>query len=114
MTNTEVDFSCKTPMCHGSWYAAISFPHQLWRISFSDGADLMAKHLGFNRGKNELTNWANANPEIWGNENGEFMFSEINAFNPLPNKKSNLRRIIRHWEQVKENLYGKRKNTKLC
>jgi len=73
---------CGTPMCHGGWYAVALgiYDDDRGYEDFETGVDLMAQHLGFERGY-DLGDWASNNPDIWGGRFGEEMFSHKMAFN---------------------------------
>jgi hypothetical protein len=74
--------TCGTIHCVGGWYAvAVLNPQDaITRISFSDGAHMMARHLGF-VSVNKLEYWADDNVEIWGNKYGRNLFANISAYN---------------------------------
>jgi len=98
------DEICGTPMCHGGWYAAAnnvfgdSGPFA--PFEYEDGAELLAKHLGFEE-QLELEDWASL-ASVWGNTYGEEMFSSRNAFSPEedPEPVSSLYQIRNWWAQV--------------
>lgn len=73
------DHQCGTVHCIGGWYAMaicdISKP-----IDWTHGALVMVDHLGFDR-RSDLNNWAEENPDIWGNKCGDSVFTEKAAWN---------------------------------
>jgi len=91
-------YACGTPMCHAGWYL-IATSKVTSHTSYSDGAELMAEHLGF---ANDfyLKLWAKQNSDIWGNREGESMFCSENAFST--SEPFGLKTIIDHWKAVKE------------
>ena len=76
---------CATPMCFDGFYAVANgvFGDTLNHY-YGDGADLIAKHLGFDDGyvhkSRGLEIWAASNPDLWGNNDGQYMFCSIDAF----------------------------------
>ena len=79
---------CGTIHCHAGWYAlAHSWDlksHYLnGRFEFVTdltGVGNMCRDLGFDTEQGLLL-WARCNPEIWGNEYGDYMFASRRAFN---------------------------------
>ncbi len=131
---------CDTPMCHGGWYAAAVFEKldlQKEQIDYSEGAYKMAKDLGFNYKSPEdpenrdpfyeeraerlglgarfdLESWAMMNPKIWGNGNGDDMFSNRFAFES-PSRvtgANSLQDIVNHWTEVRDRLIELEAQTK--
>lgn len=105
---------CGTVHCHGGWYAIAANLHfrrilgmQFKRtVSYFDGANAMAKALGFKHYE-ELRMWANLNPNIWGNYFGTTMFTMSLAFehpHKRPYGAKNLQHIIDHWQEVHDRL----------
>lgn len=89
---------CKTPMCHGGFYAVannIFFSSDYGYYDYEDGAELIAEHLGFVDSW-RLRKWAECSPEVWGNEYGNDMFFYIKAFDNV----KTLRGIRNHWAKV--------------
>lgn len=72
---------CGTIHCLGGWYligsVGIENISEKNYVSYDEGTELMASHLGIA----DVADWANDNPEIWGNEHGYQVFSDIEAFN---------------------------------
>lgn len=105
MMESEVNHNvCGTVHCHGGAYALgacdLNKP-----LDFNDGANQMAKDLGFVSGR-PLEIWATKNPTIWGNDTGSRMFANRYAFQSLtrPDGAQSLEDIIQHWREVKERL----------
>lgn len=121
---------CGTPMCHGGWYAVavleklqenygekiivfdeIEAIHvrkegkQFAFIDYNEGAEQMAKDLGFDD-KIDLMNWADENNEIWGNYCGSDIFSSSAAFKDPDTgvRAKSLNDIVKHWERVRDRL----------
>lgn len=95
--------ACGTPMCHGGWYLIASIPKKNSALmsGYKDGAEIMAKHLGFENHM-ELEDWAGKNPKIWGNSYGANMFSGEEAFTYAGSLT--LSKIITHWKRVQRRL----------
>ena len=90
------------------------------QCSFLWGADWMASDLGFSdepqtipeahfgpsRLEEDLTHWAVAHPELWGNPNGDAMFCGDEAFGWSERTKPRpvLQDIIDHWRGVAERV----------
>ena len=120
---------CGTTQCHGGWYAiaALSYKKRKEGVEYDDGANKMAKHLGFKESvskrqtdvyekgqmieaSDKLCSWANKNPEIWGNTDGNIMFSCYGrmAFyheTKRPDGALTLQHIVDHWKEVYERLW---------
>lgn len=98
---------CGTPMCHGGWFALSclkSLKKDLgysYMTSYENGAEKMAEFLGF-KNLTQLKIWAQENPKIWGNDNGDCMFLAEGAFNYKG--KLTLAKIISHWKGVQKRL----------
>lgn len=101
--------TCGTPGCHaGLTKCALDYlgvPPFLSNYSdyeYLYEADRFARYLGFKEFAN-LVDWAEYNPNIWGNSYGQFMFTSRRAFNEdsdtFPSKH-----IIDWWEGVLERL----------
>ena len=116
---------CETISCFGGWYAIARFWE--WegvkgtyigeslgqnecetRIDFHNGADQMAKDLGFEDNE-ELEKWAEENPDLWGNEYGVRMFHDGQAFGMDPYVEPQFRDIVAHLETVADALESKEK-----
>ena len=96
---------CGTVHCTAGWYAVANSDRQVIKdkinqgcVDFRDGADLMAIDLGFDN-TYDLKCWAYENPEIWGNEDGRWLFAKDEAYNT-----SGFEGVIAQWQLVKQNL----------
>ena len=113
--------SCGTSACHAGWYRMDKIRHKLsefvWAsaslgffvlydgnqlIDFKDGAQNLAKDLGFNNAAS-LELWAWKNHDLWGNEYGIAMFGRAEAFGERE-ETITLRHIRDHWAGVAERL----------
>ena len=100
------DELCYTSACHAGWFQYFSLKDDVkYDITYDHGSDQMADHLGFNF-RWELSEWADKNPKIWGNENGDGMFSSPSAFLEYgtPYSSLNLKIIAAHWQKVAKRL----------
>lgn len=105
-TQVEEKHICGTPMCHGGWYAVGRMPKTKIiekHVSYTHGASLMSKDLGFNN-DSQLEEWAEQNPELWGNKCGWGIFSAAKAFTNAEFELTSLTQIIDHWKGVQERL----------
>jgi hypothetical protein len=98
-------YDCGTIHCVAGWYAVANLNRQVIKnkfnqggVDFRDGANLMANDLGF-ADHYLLANWAENNPKIWGNENGDEMFGSELAYDD-----TGFDGVIAQWELVKQNL----------
>ena len=96
---------CGTVHCVGGWYAIANLDRPEIKdrfkkgfVGYSDGADLMAKDLGF-ANRDCLQTWAFDNPEIWGNPRGGSMFAYESAYD-----NEGFDGVISQLEVVKGNL----------
>lgn len=103
--------------CHGGWYAVANLDRiSAEYIGYHDGAKLMASDLG-GEIDDDLTLWAESNPDIWGNKFGLHIFSDVVAFkskfnifnflfrrNKIRKEAKSLQDIIDHWKEVKGRL----------
>jgi hypothetical protein len=89
---------CGTNHCVAGWYAVATI-HKLdgSYVGFSDGANKMAQHLGF-PGMIDLEEWAELNPQIWGNHFGTMLFYNERAFDYA----QTLHDVITFLEKVKD------------
>lgn len=80
----SLDHACGTTHCHAGIFLLGEDNFQMHEINgfwdYTQGIQLMTERLGFAH-KDDLRDWAKNNPELWGNENGYWMFSEVDAFN---------------------------------
>ena len=95
MMNPHLDDNdCGTVGCHGGWYAlgksnVGTNHHRLdsFQSSYVKGAAMMSKDLGLVSkhtmhvyAQDKLEQWADENPEQWGNIYGDSMFASIESF----------------------------------
>lgn len=97
---------CGTVHCIGGWYAISKIKTNpnldialRGNVSFTHGADLMAKDLGF-ANHHEYEDWADANELLWGNAYGCMMFCGESAYNDA----ETLAQAIAHLESVRDRL----------
>lgn len=112
MMETEVNCNghiCGTTHCFAGWFAVGALNAGLLRgkIYFNDGAELMARMLGFAL-RIDLKLWTRCNAHIWGNDNGDGLFCDSAAFiSPhRPHGAQNVTDIIHHLEDVQSRLPG--------
>jgi hypothetical protein len=98
-------YECGTVHCVAGWYAVANSDRQVikdkikkGRVGFDDGANLMAQDLGFGWSY-PLKNWAEENPEIWGNDDGFEMFESELAYD-----NAGFDGVIMQWCIVRDNL----------
>ena len=82
--------------CHANFYSACI--GQTEGVFYNFGAESLALDLGF-EGCWELEEWALENPEIWGNEDGHYIFSDSHTFG-LESSIFSAEIILNHWEGV--------------
>jgi hypothetical protein len=104
MKQGDVD-KCETLFCHGGHYLIGKHGIEDEYENYLKGFMLMAGDLGFHTANN-MERFFIKNPEIWGNENAEFMGNSAIAFisTTRPYGAKNLNDIINHWEDVMERL----------
>lgn len=92
---------CGTAHCIGGWYAIAKNLHrdQTVSVDFLDGADAMARDLGFSDSYS-YREWAHANEDLWGNWRGFDVFCSPRAYN----NASTLAEAIAHMEGVRDRL----------
>lgn len=100
--------TCGTIHCFGGWFAVACLNARLLKrgVYFSDGANKMAKILGFEC-RLFLEQWAARNPNIWGNSSGGGMFHLAIAFQDSvyrPFGAKSVSDIINHLEEVQARL----------
>lgn len=80
---------CSSPACFGGWLSIMFSTEKVSGLRYYyNGASMFAKELGFiyegfakeHGNAVELTEWAQRNPEIWGNSRGRNIFSNGTAF----------------------------------
>lgn len=98
-TTNDSGTICGTVHCIGGWYAISVLQPFNGRVSYSNGANKMARDLGFNC-YYDLKMWASNNPSIWGNEWGHAMFCDEWAYN----NARTLPEAIVHLEGVRDRL----------
>jgi len=107
---------CGTPACHGGWAAAFGLVGCSVKrlndgsIDYNDGADGISEFLGFPPPRKAideclLIDWARLNPDIWGNDYGDCIFSKNIAFDKCFFKEITLKDIADHWLKVAKRLY---------
>lgn len=104
-TSVNRSHECGTVHCHGGWYAISVLDVENKLLSYTDGADRLAKDLGFGFDE-DIQEWAEQNQTLWGNEIGYGMFCDRRAFKSpdRPDGANNLQDIISHWTEVYERL----------
>ena len=105
--------------CHAGWYMygtekgiwrdciygqVLSTGRDVGATPYTEGADLMAKSLGF-KDQFELRLWADNNPYLWGNSYGVYLFTRMKAFG-LSKKTLTFKDIFKHWRLVGHRLEG--------
>lgn len=111
MSESRVDCNghvCGTVHCFGGWFAVACINESILRkkISYGDGALMMANMLGF-ESVHGLKCFANGNRDIWGNNYGWDMFLAKSAFyHPIrrPKGAKSVSDIINHLEEVQARL----------
>jgi len=114
--------SCGTSACHAGWFGVTQIKGAPKESRYRDGglqtvdesfgyagaASKMARFLG-KSDKLSLKNWAKNNPDLWGNDNGEQMFSDsVSRGNPFlpgqPLRDIKLKDIAMHWFAVGDRI----------
>ena len=93
----DVNYPCG---CHAGFISAVFGESD--GIDWEESSRKLCNFLGFNL-KFDLEDWAQDNPEIWGNEDGIFMFSDGTAFGS-ESRIFSAEIILNHWEGVLERL----------
>lgn len=102
--NNEVDmenpcsYECGSPCCVAGWFEFTCNKSRSNDLGYHCGVSTIEKHLELLY----VDEWANQNPEIWGNERGIDIFLGPEAYNYKG--KLTLRKIAHHWYQVAERL----------
>ena len=77
------------------------------RFVFSHASKMLAKRLGFEN-TNKLLDWAEANPQLWGNEYGAHMFAGFKAYPKAEtaDTENRMEILLKHWEEVADRIAG--------
>ena len=85
--------------CHAGFISAVfGESGEKWLY----GAKFLSNFLGFGTYE-KLPKWAQKNPDIWGNEEGIYLFSDSVAFG-LGDTIFSAEKIVEHWEGVLDRL----------
>lgn len=95
------EHTCGTAACHGG-YAAIILAGGTHNTYYVRGAHALACFFGFGYPE-QLEEWADLNPSIWGNTKGLDMFCSASAFGMHYNHQS-LTHVVKHYLLVAKNL----------
>lgn len=102
-------YKCGTVHCVAGWYAVGAINLRKKGLTYQDGVYKINRDLGFTNiyfiSASELEIWASLNRNVWGNDNGHFMFSNAIAYyhpTKRPNGALNLQHIIDHITEVYE------------
>jgi hypothetical protein len=109
-------YECNTVHCFAGWIMAhhINKKNSEFKDNFYNyctGIEIICKMLGYND-FNQLLDWADKNPAIWGNTNGRNMFTTYSAFESydldsnMINSGYNFMHIRIKFENVKAKLYN--------
>lgn len=95
-------YACNSVHCVAGWYATqhIDDCENIYNtkiVSYHTGADLLSKNLGFDE-RFDLADWAEKNPEIWGNEDGDDIFYDTCAYNGA----KNLKEVVEYLKGVRD------------
>ena len=114
---------CGTVACHAGWYAlacSIADDTGYWERSdsapvdrlcaddgtnfgFTKGMYLLTRDLKFNSAR-ELEHWADRNPHLWGNRDGDTMFASRVAFGIELGETITVQNIVDHWLKVADRI----------
>lgn len=96
---------CGTVHCHAGWYAIAKGMSSEDDENCVDEANQMASDLGFS-GMQDLMDWAQSNPRLWGTPSGHGMFCAAEAFesDTRPDGAKCLQDIVDHWKEVQSRL----------
>ena len=90
---------CGTVHCVGGWYAVAACDLSK-HVDYIHGASQMANDLGF-ISLYYFRDFFRQQPNLWGNDNGYYMFSNQKAYTPGNKRKaSSLRDVYDHWVEV--------------
>lgn len=95
-----VEHACGTTACHGG-YAILAL--NIKSRFYDSGANALARYLGF-PSREKLEVWARNNPQIWGNDYGDEMFSSGYAFGIDCYEMAFLKHIVSHYLSVAKRL----------
>lgn len=99
-TNVNMyDHKCGTVHCIGGWYAIATYDASKKDLTWTDGTRKMAMDLGFSTA-HELTSWAVRNTKLWGNSQGERMFTSTTAWGDT----NTLKGVVEFLEAVQKRL----------
>jgi len=110
----ETRFSlCGTAACHAGWFQVSK--GRSWgflnNIGYEEGSRDIARFLGFygKHPEGKLESWAEDNPDLWGNKDGDGMFCSSDAFYSTPptlTKPHNMsiKHIGLHWLKVADRI----------
>ena len=107
---TEDALTCGIIACHAGHYAIEKFLTEETERNFQfanymDGAWMMACDLGFGETRFALMSWAEENREIWGNDYGYEMFTNLYAFVvDAYEGEITLLHIAKHWNGVADRM----------
>ena len=97
--------TCDAPHCLAGWFTiaiknrrSVQSALTARYCSYSYGAEIMANRLGF-RNDDDLKHWCHNNPEIWGNDYGNALFSATYAYN-----HKGFSGIVKHFEEMYKRL----------
>ena len=115
-------YPCGTIACHAGWYLLAKLheaddvgwaedeDHPLSLTNkagsyrgFSEGLRLLMQDLGYGE-HGDLKDWAERNPELWGNRNGDGMFSNPLAFKSDAEWYITVKDIAEHWLAVADRI----------
>jgi hypothetical protein len=107
--HTTEEAMCGSPACHAGWFGVFFNDEHSTFSSYSEKMTELvglphpnAYLCGFSSG---LGVWANNNPKLWGNKNGDEMFSTVMAFGKKDGDVITMQDIATHWYGVAERLY---------
>ena len=78
--------------------------------NFIEGAEMFARDLGFKEAE-DICQWAEQNPTIWGNNNGLGLFSHEKAYGRPADMKLTIDQVVVHLREVSERLRNPSKRT---
>lgn len=107
-----VDFHpCGTVACHAGWFAiakgkrrigVYEETRKIQAYGYTDAAREMAKFIGF-ESEDAMCAFFGKHPKLWGNNYGNVMFLDPDAFNPYEDKVT-LKMIGKHWGKVHDRI----------